>query len=329
MSLRQLQITVPKGKGTKVCELLAKRGIENVTLMKAAPRDPTELVIATLPTGAVEKTIAALKRLLKLHTPKDGVISLLEVRATIPQLEPDDVRDQTAREELYDTMVGACRLDRNFVVLLLVATAIAAMGLLRDNTAYIIGSMIVAPLLGPAVAMCFATVLGDTELFWRSTKTELVGLALAVGCSAVIGLFFEPTVTREMALRMSPTEMDVGLAIGCGIAAALTQLTGLSATLVGVMIAIALLPPTAVVGLGIAQVNPTMVSGAFLLLAINLVCINIAGTVTFRLKGVQPSHWRWKRKADQQVRGRLLIWGVLLALLLGALAAYQVLTTTT
>lgn len=323
MSLRQLQVTVPKGRGAKVCALLSERGIQNVTLMKAAPRDPTELVMATLPTGAVEGTIEALKKLLKLRTPEDGVISLLEVRATIPELEPDEVRDQAAREELYNTMLGACRLDTNFVLLLVIATVIAAMGLLRDDTAYIIGSMIVAPLLGPAVAMCFATVLGDTHLFWRSTRTELAGLAIAVGASALIGLFFSPTVTREMAARMSPAAVDVGLAIGGGIAAALTQLTGLSAALVGVMIAIALLPPAAVVGLGIAQRNPAMFAGAFLLLAINLVCINIAGTVTFRLKGIHPAHWYWKRKADQQLRGRLLIWGVLLVLLLAALAGYR------
>ncbi len=330
MSLRQLQVTVPKGSGKKVCELFTEHGVKNVTLMKAAPRDPTELVIATLPTGAVEDVIQALKKLLKLKSPDDGVISLLEVRATIPELEPSEVRDQAAREELYNTMVGASRLDKNFILLMAIATVIAAMGLLRDNNAYIIGSMIVAPLLGPAVAMAFATVLGDTRLFYRSTRTELAGLGLAVVCATFIGLFsgvdLSADMPREIAVRMSPSAVDVGLAIGGGIAAALTQLTGLSAALVGVMIAIALLPPAAVVGLGIAHLKPVVVSGAFLLLAINLVCINIAGTVTFALKGVRPANWYWKRKAGQQVRGRLLIWVALLVLLVAAVIAQQLLT---
>jgi len=326
MSLRQLQVTVPTGHGGEVCEVLTKLGVKNVTLMQAAPRDPTELVIATLPTGAVEEAIEELKKLLELRSPEDGVISLLEVRATIPELEPDEVRVQAAREELYDTMVGACRLDADFVLLIVIATAIAAMGLIRGNTAYIIASMIVAPLLGPAVAMSFSTVLGDTFLFYRSTRAELAGLGFAIASSALIGLFFQvDPETPEIAARMFPAPVDVGLAIGGGVAAALTQLTGLSAALVGVMIAISLLPPAAVVGLGIANMDTGMMAGAFLLLAINLVCINIAGTITFRLKGIRPAHWYWKRKAGQQVRGRLLIWGILLVILLAALAAQRIL----
>ena len=158
--------------------------------MKAVSRDPTELVIATLPTGSVEKILDDLKKLLHLKSTDDGVISLLEVRAIIPAIEPEEVRLQAAREELYNSMVNSCRLDTNFILLIVISSGIAAMGLLRDNVAYIIGSMIVAPLLGPAVAMCFATVLGDTRLFYRSTRTELAGLGLMLLLAAVAAYSF-------------------------------------------------------------------------------------------------------------------------------------------
>jgi len=328
MSLRQIQVTVPRGQGADVCQIMRDSEITNVTLMKAPPGDSTELVIATLPTGAVESLIEKLKPKLNLSSPDHGVISLLEVRATIPPLEPDEVRAQASREELYDAMNNACRLDANFLLLIVISTGIATLGLLHNNIPYIIGSMIVAPLLGPAVAMCFATVLGDTKLFARTTRTELVGIAVTIACAALIALCFRndpSTVPREIERRMHPSALDIGLAVGGGIAAVLTQLTGLSAALVGVMIAIALLPPAAVVGIGIARLDAPMIAGAFFLLAINLVSINIAGTLTFLLKGVRPSHWYYRRKARQQIKGRLIIWAVLLLIIIAAMLLYGVL----
>lgn len=325
MSLRQIQVTVPRGQGPDVCDIMRDCKVTNFTLMKAAPGDPTELVIATLPTGAVESLLDKLKRKLDLSSPEHGVISLLEVRATIPPLEPAEVRTQASREELYNSMNNACRLDSNFLLLIIISTGIATLGLLRDNTAYIIGSMIVAPLLGPAVAMCFATVLGDTRLFARTTRTELVGIGVTIACAALIALFFNhdaSNIPRAIESRVHPSPLDVGLAVGGGIAAVLTQLTGLSAALVGVMIAIALLPPAAVIGIGIAQFNPPMIAGAFVLLSINLVSINIAGTLTFLLKGVRPSHWYYRRKARQQIKGRLIIWATLLVLIIAAMLLY-------
>lgn len=76
---------------------------------------------------------------------------------------------------------------------------------------------------------------------------------------------------------------------------------------------------------GIARLNAPMIAGAFFLLAINLVSINIAGTLTFLLNGLRPSHWYCRRKARQQIKGRLVIWAVLLVLIIPAMLLYGVL----
>ena len=88
---------------------------------------------------------------------------------------------------------------------------------------------------------------------------------------------------------------------------------------------IALLPPAAVIGIGIARLDPLMAAGAFLLLAINVVSINIASTLTFVLKGVRPAHGYYKHQATQQVKGRLVIWSILLVLILVAMGVHRLL----
>jgi len=77
--------------------------------------------------------------------------------------------------------------------------------------------------------------------------------------------------------------------------------------------------------LGSGQFNLAL--GAALLLAVNVVCINLAAKVMFLLKGVRPRTWLEKRKARQSVTLYFLIWIVTLLILLTAILARQQLVT--
>lgn len=110
--------------------------------------------------------------------------------------------------------------------------------------------------------------------------------------------------------------MSVFIAIGSGVAGALSLTTGLSAALVGVMIAVVLIPPASTAGIGISLGDPRVTLGATVLLLVNVFSINLAGTLTLRYQGYMPSGFFERLRTR-----RSLVWRVgLMVILLGALS---------
>jgi len=122
--------------------------------------------------------------------------------------------------------------------------------------------------------------------------------------------------SHELASRMDVGLDSVGLALASGAAAVLSLTSGLSTTLVGVMVAVALLPPTATLGLALAGGNYAGATGAALLLATNIVCVNLSAKVVFLLTGMGPRTWREKQKARRTILVYLVVWSIALVLLL-------------
>lgn len=109
------------------------------------------------------------------------------------------------------------------------------------------------------------------------------------------------------------------LALASGEAAVLSLTTGLSATLVGVMVAVALLPPTATLGLMLASGQPQLAFGAALLLAVNIVCVLLSAMTVFLLKGVKPRTWLERSKARQSLAISISLWATLLLILVAVI----------
>jgi uncharacterized membrane protein len=108
---------------------------------------------------------------------------------------------------------------------------------------------------------------------------------------------------------------SIGLALASGAAAVLSLTTGLSTVLVGVMVAVALLPPATTVGLMLGVGETELAKGAMLLLAVNIVSVNLAAKLTFLFKGVRPRTWIEKQKATQSSSVYFLIWIITLIVL--------------
>ena len=110
---------------------------------------------------------------------------------------------------------------------------------------------------------------------------------------------------------MSRTDVgldSLALALASGAAAALSLSTGLSSVLVGVMVAVALLPPAATFGLMLGHGEFQLALGALLLLAANVVCVNLATKVVFMIKGISPRTWFMKEKARQRMYIYIALW---------------------
>jgi uncharacterized hydrophobic protein (TIGR00341 family) len=255
-------------------------------------------------------------------------INLLPVETTLPRPEAPDESEQQekkysggrSREELYQAVQEGTRLDTNFILLTVFSTIVAAIGLLADNVAVVIGAMVIAPLLGPNIALAFGTALGDKDLIWQALKTNFAGVSLALVLSFAIGLLW----TGGFASAELQARTDVGLdgvilALIAGAAGVLSLASGLSSALVGVMVAVALLPPAAAMGLMLAGGDYSLALGAGLLLAVNVVCVNLAAKLVFVFKGVKPRGWLEARAARQSITAYIIFWIVSLLILLAVM----------
>jgi uncharacterized hydrophobic protein (TIGR00341 family) len=253
-------------------------------------------------------------------------IIVFPVDATLPHSKSESERREdkasTTREAMYASVDKNARLDINYVVLVILSTVVAAIGLVENNVAVIIGAMVIAPLLGPNLAFGLGTALGDVHLMKKSLQSLFAGIAIAIFLSYLIGLFWPFGIISDELLSRTDVGMDsLALALASGAAAALSMTTGLPSVLVGVMVAVALLPPAATVGLTLGHARPDLAQGAALLLAANVVCVNLAAKVVFLVKGIRPRTWAEKEKAKRGMSIYILVWIITLILIVVAIAA--------
>ncbi len=249
-------------------------------------------------------------------------VVIMPVEATIPRpeaVEDSEQKNKSAtrtREELYQTIVNGIKLNSSFIWMVVLSTIVASIGLLADNVAVVIGAMVIAPLLGPNLALAFASALGDSSLIWQSLKTNAVGVMIALLISVVVGYLWPFDFNSQELMARTDVGYDgVILALVAGAAAVLSLASGWSNSLVGVMVAVALLPPAATLGLMLGAAKFDLAIGAGLLLAINVVCVNLSAKLAFIAKGVKPRTWIEKNKARQSVTVSVIFWLVSLGLL--------------
>jgi len=180
---------------------------------------------------------------------------------------------------------------------------------------------VIAPLIGPSISISLATTLGDTDLLRRSARVAVGGLLLSLGLSVVVGLVlpFDPTV-GEIATRTEVAHGDVVLGLAAGVAGAISFTRGVSAALIGVMVAVALLPPTVATGLLAGAGEWGLSIRAALLLLTNVAAVNLAGVLTFILQGIRPNRWYEAEQARAATRKAIAGWALALVLLVIAIA---------
>ncbi len=260
---------------------------------------------------------------------QDFRVVLLPVEATVPLVEEPSPEGELPRprrwlprvstEELYSDIDQAARLNGVYVFLVILSSIVAAIGILRDDFIVIIGAMVIAPLLGPNAGLALATTLGDTSLAKRAFMANAVGIVLAISVGALFGLIFpgavDPTAT-QFATRTQVSLADLLLAITAGGAGAVAFTVALPAVLVGVMVAVALLPPSITLGMLMGSGHWEQAVGNLLLLQVFLAGINLAAVVTLLVQGVHPRTWWESERAKRATRVALFFWIVVLAILI-------------
>lgn len=198
------------------------------------------------------------------------------------------------------------------------STIVAVVGFYHNSVTIIIGAMVIAPLIGPSMALSLATTLGDLSLLWRALLAALAGVGTATVLSAIIGaiMHVDPTLT-EIATRTRVGFGDIIVALAAGCAGAVAFTTGVSAALIGVMVAVALLPPLVAFGMLLGSGQLALSLGALSLFLMNMICINLAGVTTFLVQGILPVTWWEKGRAKKATFTAIGLWVILLAALVG------------
>ncbi|MEZ5728487.1 MAG: TIGR00341 family protein [Burkholderiaceae bacterium] len=285
----------------------------------AVGEDGLQRVRILVTDGVLQKTLDTLQSI--LSTQSRARIVVLPVEIYLPRSEGEADEDEKdpatlAREALYKQVETGARLDADFGFLVILSTVVAAIGLVEGSVAVVIGAMVIAPLLGPNLALSLGTALGDLKLVKQSVKSLSLGIVVSVALSVLIGSLWPSDLqSHELFSRTTANLDSIALALTSGAAATLSLTTGLSGVLVGVMVAVALLPPAVTMGIMLGGGDIQLAIGAGLLLAINIVCVNLASVLVFLLKGVSPRTWTEKKQAKAAMTRYLLGWIVTLAVL--------------
>lgn len=286
----------------------------------------------------VERVEALLEDLQQRHGESEGFRAmLLPVEASVPMPPEDEeaeeggddeeeeevTRGRVSREELHARLSDISELDTVYLVLTALSALVCAFGLLADQLAVVIGAMVIAPLLGPVIAVGLATTLADLSLALRSGGTALAGLVAALLVSLAVGAIVpvDPSIP-ELAVRTDVGLVDLGLSLAAGAAGTLAFTAGTAEAVIGVMVAVALVPPLVTGGLLLGAGRFGLAMAAFLLTAANLVGMSLTSVLTFLLQGVRPSRWWEAERARRATRIALLVW-TLLTVALGLLIWLQ------
>jgi|Deesub1362A_J573_1020465.scaffolds.fasta_scaffold00005_48 uncharacterized hydrophobic protein (TIGR00341 family) len=319
MAIRLIEIYLPEKEKRHVKELLDK--YTNIEIWQDRISEGKILTRILIPT---EETESLLDELENRFGDTEGFRAIiLQADASIPRIKLEErtkkeveKKNRISREEVYAEVENTIKLSWNFVLLVLLSSLLIAIGMLENNFIIVIGGMVIAPLIGPNVALSLATTLGDMNLARRAVITNFLGIIVVVSFTCLMGLILDinPT-TPELVSRTKVGLDNVLVALAAGIVAALSYTTRLSSALIGVMVAVALLPPMVAFGLLLGSRNLGMAMGAMMLLLINIISINLAGVTTFLAQGIRPLTWWEAEKARRATRVAIALWASLLLVL--------------
>ncbi|WP_135829640.1 TIGR00341 family protein [Halorussus halobius] len=296
--MRLIHVLVAGDRRDAVLGVLDDRDVEYVVVETDSGDEETVLVEFPLPSDGVGDVLDALDDA-GLDDAAYSVIGTAETAST-PTMEAlenryaddfDPLRVQELRSKARDMAH-----DRNsFVWMILLSALIATAGLLVDSPAVVVGSMVIAPFVGPVLTAAVGGVTGDREMLRDSVRLQALGIVVAVVSSLAFGYALralslvpqqlEITALGQISSRVAPSVLTLAVGLAAGSASAFGLSTKGPTSLIGVMIAAALIPAAATAGIAVVWGFPLVALGSLILLVISLLTINVAAYATLRYLG--------------------------------------------
>ena len=324
--MKKIEVTVTKDEAGKVEELLEKTELVYLSFKVEIEGEKCCFYSIVLPDNLADRTVAEISSVIDLRL-RENTIGVICVEGAVSTYL-DRLREKVAKkptpsgplERLVESTERYTRLSKDVLTMALFATMIALAGLFLNNVAILIGAMLLSPLLGPINAFAVNANLGRIKKLLRSQAAVLLLLAaivlLAAGVTFLASQFAElPDTTTQIIIRSHATLTDIMIALILGLAAGIALVVGFPEILVGVAIAVAIVPPAAVSGIGLALANTNLFVGALILTLIYLFGLQLGSTLMLRIRGVLPRRYYQQTEARKRSTYSILILAALLAIL--------------
>ena len=298
--MRLIHLRVPAELLEAVTGVLEDRDISYVRTDEQSTDDDGALFQFPLPPEAVEEVFQELEDA-GLDTEDYAVIARAETAGHQQSVAAQRHEDRISHEELRSRAVGLNPGIVTYYLMTVLSAVVATAGLLLNSPAIVVGSMVIAPQVGSALTASVGTTLNDRNLVTTGLRDQAFGLLVAIAGAAAFGLVVRysglvPVVLRvstvqQISQRISPGFLSMAVGVSAGAAGAVGLATALPVSLVGVMIAAALIPAAAAVGVGIAWGIPAVALGAGILLLVNVAAVNLVAVVVLWGLGFRPDTW--------------------------------------
>lgn len=337
--MRQIQVFVSNDDREDVLGALDEIPVE-YALARAAD-DEGVIAYVSVPTGAVEGVLADLREAGLDGDSYTAVKEIEESEVTDDGLTEEYVKGPSGTigvsyEELRTRADGLRPARPVFIALAALSAVVASAGLLLNSAVVLVGSMVIAPFTGSALAASVGAVAGDRDLVVRSAASQTLGLVVgflaAAGFAAALqAVGYVPSAlsvahVEQIESFVAPSLVAIVIALCAGTAGALGVATDLPVSIAGVAVSAALVPSVAAAALGAAWQEPSVVAGGVALLFVNNVLINLTASITLVALGYDPSLIEAFRDESFSV-GRaayaLVVVGFALALAVTAVATYD------
>lgn len=329
--MRLIRILVEEEDRDAVTATLDERDIDYVFAGQGTG-EGTVLLECPVPTDAVGEVLSALEE--AGHDPESYTVIGSVESASTPNMDllmdryAEDF-DPLSQRELRSKARDMSNDPTSFYAMMLLSAIIATAGLLTDSPAVVVGSMVIAPIVGPALTASVGVVAGDRRMIFDSVRLQALGLAAAIAGATAFALFvrfagfaapaIDITSIELISVRLAPTFLALVVGVAAGAAAAFGLVTKGPTSLIGVMIAAALVPAAAASGIAVAWNEPRVAVGTAALLVVTIIAINLAALAVLGLVGYRPPDrgWLWefpsRRAAAIALVAALLLSGVVLA----------------
>ena len=324
--MNKIEVTVTKEEASKVEDLLKETELVYLSSEVEVGGEKCFFYSIVLPDDLAEKITSDISSVIDLRL-RENTISLICVEGAVSTYL-DRLKEKVAKkptpsiplERLVESTDHYTRLNKDVLTMALFATMIALAGLFLDNVALVIGAMLLSPLLGPINAFAVNANLARIRKLAKSQAAVLLLLASIITVAAVITLVASQFValsenTTQIAIRTHAGLIDVLIALILGLAAGMALLVGFPEILVGVAIAVAIVPPAAVSGIGLALFNMNLFFGAFVLTLIYLLGLQLGSTLILRIRGVLPRRYYQQSEAKRRSAYSIVVLSLLLVVL--------------
>jgi uncharacterized hydrophobic protein (TIGR00271 family) len=317
--LLHVRVVVPSELAGGVIELLEREPTAcNLIHLPGAARKPNgDLILVDL---AREDASVVLEDLRELKVHHQGSIAVDEVdfqlsdhMARVVELAPGSPSDAVVWEEVAARTSESAELNWSFVLFMVLAGLIAAVGILLDSAILIVGAMVVGPEFGPIAGFAVALVQHRPRLALRSFGALAVGFPVAIAAVTLATLVFQwidaspedfDAASHSLSSTIaSPDFFAFFVAFCAGVAGVLSLTASKSGALIGVLISVTTIPAAANIGVAAAYGEWSAARGSCEQLVVNIAALLLAGTLTLAFSRLIYARRRNRHHALVGTRG--------------------------